>query len=110
MFASHNQFHLFGFSDLVNLLGSSPSKALHLRCGGLGKSSKNKLYLLSFRFRIGFIIFKFDRALTFYYHSLDISFLNCHNMLITTKLKTDVARLIDSSVLDKTAHAFNATH
>ncbi len=30
MFASHNQFHLYGFSDIVNLLGSTPAQ--HCTC------------------------------------------------------------------------------
>ncbi len=34
-FASHNQLHIYGFSDKVNLLSSSPGTELHLLCGAL---------------------------------------------------------------------------
>ncbi len=38
MFASHNQLHIYGFSDIVNLLSSSPGIALHLNVEPLGTS------------------------------------------------------------------------
>ncbi len=31
MFTSDNQLHVYGFYDLVNLLGSAPGTALHMR-------------------------------------------------------------------------------
>ncbi len=48
-FASHNQLHMYGFSNIVNLLDSSPGTALHLwsRTGTshneISKSSSIKL-------------------------------------------------------------------
>ncbi len=35
MFASHNQHHMYGFPDMVNMLGSTPGTALHLYYGAL---------------------------------------------------------------------------
>ncbi len=32
MFASHNKLHMYGFSDMVSLLGNAPG-TLHLWCG-----------------------------------------------------------------------------
>ncbi len=33
--ASHNQLHMYGYTDIVNLLGNAPDTALHLWCGAL---------------------------------------------------------------------------
>ncbi len=38
-FASHNQLCMYGFSDVVNLLGNTPGTAPHLQCGALGYES-----------------------------------------------------------------------
>ncbi len=35
MFVSYNQFHMYGFSDIANLLRSSPGTELYLYCGAL---------------------------------------------------------------------------
>lgn len=39
MFASHNQGHMYGFSDAVSLLGSAPGIALCLQCNVIGTRS-----------------------------------------------------------------------
>ncbi len=39
MFASNNQLHMCGLSDIVNLLGSSPGRTLHLKCGAFDYES-----------------------------------------------------------------------
>ncbi len=43
MFASYNQLHMYGFSDIVNLLCSAPGTALPLKCWVLCESCKTRV-------------------------------------------------------------------
>ncbi len=40
MFALHKQLHIYGFSDVTNLLSSAPGTALHWWCEELGNESR----------------------------------------------------------------------
>ncbi len=49
--ASHNRLHMYGFSDIVNLLGSAPDIAAHLWCKTLDTSPvKHKIMIKELKY------------------------------------------------------------